>query len=114
MSGGRRFNAVAPVTFHLREAPQQPAQSNRREVHHCNARGDNSAALVPPCADVRIPSLRFRPVSRQYRTMGPLHLASSDDAASGGAKIHVRNRCIAEVIFDVSFGPLLDRAMPRR
>jgi hypothetical protein len=46
--------------------------------------------------------------------MGPLHLASSDGAPSGGAKIHVRNRCIAEVIFDVSFGPLLDRAMPRR
>jgi hypothetical protein len=46
--------------------------------------------------------------------MGPLHLASSDGAPSGGAKIHVRNRRIAEVIFDVNFGPLLDRVMPRR
>jgi len=48
MSGGRRFNAVALATFHLREAPQQPAQSNCRVVHYCNARGDNSAALVLP------------------------------------------------------------------
>jgi hypothetical protein len=46
--------------------------------------------------------------------MGPLHLASSDGAPSGGAKIHAWHRCIAEVIFNVSFGALLDRVMPRR